>query len=244
LTESEKFNSKYISIIGPDIEKLADSSGRMIIPEKFITDKIEMTKDRSENPMANFITDALCSELKDKKIIVDFTSIDSSSMVSLFDFRKESVNIIDLYRLMPYADTLVIFNLSGRELERIIISNALRLDYEDISNVPRGFLHFSRELRYSINYEKRTVSDITINGISIKDCYDRSISVAAPNFVQGLGVNWEKSDSMPGKSLSNIRAYPFNDIGLYVRKELLAYIEKNDISEKSGFLTDGRLKIV
>ncbi len=245
LSGSSHFDTAFSSsTAGQHMKDLQIPLGVMNLQGKFSNNECEINNNGAESPIANFITSALASEVRQRGRVVDLAAIDSSNMVSVFNFRKKSVNIIDLYRLMPYADTIVAFSLTGKDLEKILTSNALRLDSDYISNITRGFIHFSRELRYTINKTDRTISNITINNIPIEDCYERLFIIAAPNFVQGLGANWEKSKEMHNIVLHSMSAFKKEDTGLYVRNELLNYIKKHGVTENSGFLTDSRIKII
>lgn len=204
----------------------------------------DIFKDSFENPMANFITDALVEVIRDTGQAVDFILIDGTSMMRFFNPHQKNVNIVDVYSLMPYADTIVLITVKGKVLADIVKENARRINRDDSPNIERGFLHFSKELRYTIDRTRDDVLDIIINGTPLEACYDNLFTLAMPNYVQGLSRSWEESETACGNTINGFKNIPKKDTGLYVRNELVKYIKKKGVSAESGFLIDGRLTII
>ncbi len=245
LTDNPAFNSSYKNTTtGKAVKELIKPVGKLDLPEDLILKDIENLKDSFENPMANFITDALTCVIRDEGLDIDFAVIDGTSMITFFNQSRKTVNTIDVYRLMPYADTIVLITVKGKVLSEIINDNVLRLNRDDVPNIERGFLHFSREMKYSIDKKCCLAKGITVNGILLEKCFEKPFTFAMPNYIQGLSRSWEESEKAGGKKIISLREYPKKDTGMYVRDKLLEYIEKNGVSENSGFLVDGRLKIV
>ncbi|NQT60599.1 MAG: bifunctional metallophosphatase/5'-nucleotidase [Bacteroidetes bacterium] len=245
LPSNSNFDSAYENTnAGRAIAELKKSVGSLELTEEFRLNDYEILKDSFENPMANFITDALASVIRDTGQAIDFTLIDGTSMITFFNSKRKTVNTIDVYRLMPYADTIVLITITGRILSDIIHGNARRLNRDDNPNTERGFLHFSRELRYTLDKTMDNVMDIIIDGSPLDTCYEKIFTLAMPNYVQGLSRNWEESEKAVGKTIISLRDIPKKDTGMYVRNELLQFIKRKGVSEGSGFLTDGRLNIV
>lgn len=244
LTSNRKFDSAYENnLIGVSLSLLKMPLGDLDQINEYRTLNYEIFKDSFENPMANFITDSLKYTLRAKGYSVDLSLIDGSSMIKFFNFDRKTVNTIDVYKLMPYADTVVIVTMNGKTLEDIIKANGQRVNRDNIPNIERGFLHFSKELRYTIDKKRGIVEDIFINNVPLESSYMSLFTLAMPNNVQGLSRIWEDSEMVHGNVVSGFRDVQKNDIGLYVRNELLEYIKKKGVSKKSGFVLDGRLKI-
>lgn len=245
LLSSQDFDSAFEDTdAGRSVEVLRTTVGDLKLPDKFNLSNYEILKDSFENPMANFITDSLAEVIRDNGQTVDFTLIDGTSMIRFFNSINKVVNIIDVYRLMPYADTIVLISIDGKLLEKIIKGNARRINKAYKPNIERGFLHFSKELRYKIDKNVENIKHISINGISLDTCLDRKFTVAMPNYVQGMSRCWEDLEASLGRPVNGFRDITKKDIGLYARNELLKYIKKNGVSEESGYLLDGRLGIV
>jgi 2',3'-cyclic-nucleotide 2'-phosphodiesterase (5'-nucleotidase family) len=245
LSSNKDFDKAYEgTVAGRNISTLKKTLGYLNFPDEYKDANYDIYKNSFENPMANFITDSLCSVLRKKGQEIDFTLIDGSSMMKFFDINGKTVNSIDIYKLMPYADTIVLITIDGRKLENIIIENALRVNRDYTHNLERGFLHFSKEIRYKIDIEGNNAMDIFINGNPIEDSYEELFIIAMPNYVQGLSKNWQEYEEMLGMEISGFNDIPKRDIGLYVRNEFLGYLTENGVSKDSGFLIDGRLKII
>ena len=144
---------------------------------------------------------------------------------------------------MPYADTIVILDVTGKKLEEIITENIKRINKDGKHNINRGFLHFSKEIRYKINKFNDCLLDISIDSIPLKSCYGKSFTMAMPNYVQGLSKSWEQSEAVNGIILKGLKDIQKKDTGLYVRNELIKFVRENGVSEESGFHQDGRLEI-
>lgn len=244
-SENSEFELKYRnSMTGRSLDKLKEPIGSFKVSKNYSMNTNEVFKDSCENPMANFITDALASTVRAAGYIIDFTLIDGASMINFFNPDREYVNIIDVYKLMPYADTMVVAAIKGSVLRDLILGNVLRKNRDDYPNIERGFLHFSRELRYTVDSNNGGVPDISIDDITLEDCYGKTFTFAMPNFVQGLSRKWEELEISKGKTIVNLRDIKKKDTGLYARNELLKYIKKNGVSSESGFLKDGRLTII
>ncbi len=245
LSPDKDFDLEYgSSKAGQNISVLKRSVGTMDIDKLFRKGNYDILKDSFENPMANFITDALGSQLEKQGYNIDFTLIDSTSMMKMFDFTRNNVNIIDIYKLMPYADTVITVSLTGTLLEKLIMENPFRIDRDDEPNINRGFLHFSMGVRYIIDYKKRSVTDLTLNNIPVGNCREESFVLAMPNYVQGLSGLWEDLEAEKGIDLSGLRHIQKEDTGKYIRHEIYEYIRENGVSGESGFILDGRLKIL
>jgi len=118
LISNKKFDISYEgTVAGQSISTLKRTLGNLIIPDEYKDVDYEFYKNSFENPMANFITDSLCSVLRMKGWEIDFTLIDGSSMMKFFDSKRKTVNCIDIYKLMPYADTIVLVTINGRKLK-------------------------------------------------------------------------------------------------------------------------------
>jgi len=204
----------------------------------------DIFKDSLENPMANFITDSLASVLNKTNYKINFTLIDGTSMMKFFNSERRNITIADIYYLMPYADTIVLLNISGKRLDEIITENLKRINNYGKHNINRGFLHFSKEIRYKIDKANDCILDISIDHIPLEACHNKFFTMAMPNYVQGLSKSWEQSEVDNGIILKGFKGIQKRDTGLYVRNELIKFVSENGVSEESGFLLDGRLEMI
>lgn len=188
-----------------------------------------------ESPLGNFIADALAARHP-----VDLAMVDSSSMQSEI-LPSEFLSFGDWFKVMPYADTLRIYRLTGKELYDLIQDNARRVDRPNEPRAERGFLHFSRQVRYAIDVGSERFAarafQITINGKPIEGQFEREFQVAASSFIREYAAGWEKSQNA---ALLNLKRFSHADTGVHLRRELTAHIRQ------AGGVTafcDGRLRI-
>lgn len=188
-----------------------------------------------ESPLGNFIADALVLRQP-----VDLAMVDSSSMQSEFS-PAASITFGDWFKLMPYADTVRVYRLTGRQLHDLIQDNALRVDRPNEPRTERGFLHFSQQVRYAIDlgvdrFDAKAFQ-ITVNGRPIEEQFEDEFQIAAGNFIREYAVGWEKSQTA---RLFKLNEFPHTDTDLHLRRELVAHIRR------AGGVTafcDGRLWI-
>jgi 2',3'-cyclic-nucleotide 2'-phosphodiesterase (5'-nucleotidase family) len=188
-----------------------------------------------ESPLGNFIADALASCQP-----VDLAMVDSSSMRQELP-AAEFVTFGGWFNVMPYADAIRIYRLTGKELHGLIQDNALRVDRPNEPRTERGFLHFSQQVRYAIDlgvdrFDAKAFQ-ITVNGKPIEEQFGDEFQIAAGNFVREYAVGWEKSQTT---RLFELSEFPHTDTDLHLRRELVARIRQ------AGGVTafcDGRLRI-
>jgi len=135
-------------------EKLIDVSNNPLLS----TENTLKTRYIGENLIANILTDALFSRQRnysDKKI--DGVAINASGIIGGIS-PNSTLLFKDFFNIMPYADVIQIIELSPKQLQDFLDSNAKRIvrqeeieqvDLNDFIN--RGFLHFSSSIRYTIN---------------------------------------------------------------------------------------------
>ena len=121
--------------------------------------------------------------------------------------------------------------------------------------VSRGFLHFSKGLRYTIKMNgstaEATAENITIAGKPLEEVLDQKFKVAFNSYIGagGFGEAWN------GKKISagvkgdivgyDLRSLPKKDTGLVYRNQIVKYIkDQGVISADNGAAKDGRLTVL
>jgi 2',3'-cyclic-nucleotide 2'-phosphodiesterase (5'-nucleotidase family) len=216
------------------IQPLA-AQARDLSEQKLGSASIE-TQSRIESPLGNFIADALASRQP-----VQLAMVDSSSMQSELS-PAASITFGDWFKVMPYADTVRVYRLTGKQLHDLIQDNALRVDRPNEPRTERGFLHFSRQVRYAIDlgldrFDAKAFQ-ITVNGKPIEEQFEDEFRIAAGNFVREYAVGWEKSQTA---RLFKLNEFPHTDTDLHLRRELVAHIRQ---AGGVTALCDGRLGIL
>jgi 2',3'-cyclic-nucleotide 2'-phosphodiesterase (5'-nucleotidase family) len=222
--------------------------GRVAFDDDLSTDAVRNRFTMAESALANFITDALVSQSHRHSYPVDLAMIDASCVRCGLPVGDE-LSFGDLFDLLPFADTLCLFPMSGRQLHQLLNDNALRLARPDEPNTERGFLHFSAHLRYGIApgpaRGRATVITPTVGGRPLADCLDSAFLVAATSFVRGPAAAWEDyARRSLGLSLLDLPAWSHTRTHLYVRDLLVAEIlALGGIGPEGGARRDGRLQI-
>lgn len=200
-----------------------------------------------ESALANFITDALVAECRARGVDVDVVIADVTSVQTGLPIGELTYG--DLFRMMPYADTLHLRRLTGRQLRELIEDNALRVDRPGEPHIDRGFLHFSAGIRYVIELDAQRragrASAITVEGRAIEALLGREFVVAGGSFLRGYAAAWERSTAQTFlHPLFQIRQIPYVDSHLFTRELLASYIvQHGGVMPASGAARDGRIQI-
>lgn len=221
-----------------------------------------------ESVIANFMNDAIVAQSETFP-----TKNGQSQKVDIAAFNASGVNAgVELgaditfnswYDVMPYADMIVVTPMSGAQVKQLVESNAQRvvrpeeLQGENPLNlnsyISRGFLHFSKDLRYSIKLNAdatQTIAEnITFKGEPIDNLLEQIFNVAFGDYIAlrgGEGWKGEKIGAgLPDEVLGfDIASLQKNDTGLVYRNEIIAYIKKvGVVDETTGAVKDGRVVI-
>ncbi|MEK8021494.1 MAG: 5'-nucleotidase C-terminal domain-containing protein [Candidatus Parabeggiatoa sp.] len=219
-----------------------------------------------ETVMANFMNDAIVAQS------VNFPEKDGQSQqVDIAVFNATGVNggvepnseitFNDWYSVMPYADMIIVTPMTGQQIKDMVMSNAQRIvrpeevKGDNVSGfISRGFLHFSKALRYTIklNTDPTTTiaQDITLKGQPIDSVLDKTFNVAFSDYIAlrgSEGWHGEKvGHGLPDDVIGfDIASLPKNDTGLVYRNEIIAYIKENGIvDESTGAAKDGRIQVI
>ena len=200
-----------------------------------------------ESALANFITDALTAQSRARGLEVDMVVADASTISTGLPFGELTYG--DLFHMMPYADTLYLRRMTGRQLIELIEDNALRIDLPADPHTDRGFLHFSAEIRYVIELaahrSEGRASAITFAGHPIEELLEREFIVASGSFLRGMAATWERSAARTlSLELFQIHQIPSVDSHLFVRDLVVNYVAQHGgVTPASGARRDGRVQI-
>ena len=211
--------------------------GRVADDPDLSTDAVRNEFASGESTLANFIADALARQARAHGYPVDFAMIDASSVGCGLPVGKP-MTFGDWFEVMPFADTLCLVRLSGRELLALLQDNAQRLDRPGQPHTERGFLHFSREVRYAIRLDAASGSaqaeDICLNGQPIAHDLERTFLAATTSFVRGLAGGWEAhARTQLGQALFDLQQLPQEYTALFVR-DLLVDIHHGTRRDAAG----------
>jgi 2',3'-cyclic-nucleotide 2'-phosphodiesterase (5'-nucleotidase family) len=261
--------SPLYNLLGTRLKEVIGQAGNVaeLAQEKVIAERYV-----GQCTMANFMNDAIVSRSKDFPVRPD-----GAQLVDIAVFNASGVNggitpntaiaFNDWYNVMPFADMIVVANMTGAQIKQMVMSNAQRIvrpeqlkenggnvTSDDLKGygVSYGFLHFSRGLTYTLKLgnsaSEATANDIRIQGVPIDSVLSKTFSVAFGDYtaVRG-GEGWKGETNVDGHpSIGfNLTALPQNDTGLVYRNEIIRYIKENGMVDTgSGAMKDERLKVI
>jgi 2',3'-cyclic-nucleotide 2'-phosphodiesterase (5'-nucleotidase family) len=213
------------------------------------TDAVRNTFAAGESALANFITDAIVTRCRANGHDVDLAILDAPDVRCGLPAGNE-LTFGDWFNVMPFADTIRLCWVTGHQLKALLTDNAYRADRPGEPHTERGFLHFSRQLRYTIELGQ-TQCDTQATHISVQDIpidgqLERSFLIACSSFVRQAAVAWEKYAARYATlPLVDIHTWPRIDTELFLRDEMIAYIRENGgVTEQGGVGHDGRVKVI
>lgn len=215
---------------------------------KLSTDYVRNTFASGELALANFITDGMVKQLRKAGQTADLAMIDSSCVRRGLNVGGQ-LTYGDWFNVMPFADTIRFYQLTGRQLRGLIHDNAKRIDLPGEPNTERGFLQFSSEIRYTVQLRKTRaetrIMEILVNDISIEEQLEKEFLLATTSFVRELAGNWENChDQSSGCDLVKIQDFIHFESDYFMRRELVKFIiDQGGIAHETGARLDGRLRV-
>jgi 5'-nucleotidase/UDP-sugar diphosphatase len=178
---------------------------------------------------------------------VDFAAIDATCIAAGLPAGRLTYG--DWFRVMPYADTVRICTITGAQLARLLHDNALRIDRPEEAHTERGFLHFSRAVRYAsawaMTRARPAVVAATVDGRPLAEQQERaSFRWRAPASCTRRRAPGSGRPATGCASLFDPRLLPKEDTSLFVRNELVAFIRaQGGVTAAAARRRDGRLVV-
>jgi 2',3'-cyclic-nucleotide 2'-phosphodiesterase (5'-nucleotidase family) len=190
---------------------------KMIAPYKNELDKTmnevigeftsELTKDRPNSTLSNFMCDALVdiarSKFPEKNIQFGIMNYGGIRVPSV---SKGPISVNKMYEVMPFDNTLVIMSLD-KETTKLLCERIITI----------GGWPISKGLQLKADGQKLT--EILINGKLLED-FNEEIFIALPNYVAEGGDNTYM-----------LKPRPREDTGIYIRDILIEYVKNKKIIE-------------
>jgi 2',3'-cyclic-nucleotide 2'-phosphodiesterase (5'-nucleotidase family) len=250
LPADEEFERQEVQPILDQVKPiLARRLGRVTDHPDLTAEAARFRFSAGESALANLITDGLVARTRTAGYPVDLAAIDASAIYGGLPVGGE-LTFGDWFSLMPFADTVRIHRMTGRQLEVLVNDNARRTDRPGEPHVERGFLQFSQGMRYTVelNESRRSARaiDIMVDNRPLENQLERLFLVACTSFVREAAACWEEYarnqlELSVVESLGSLHA----DTDLLVRDELIEHIRAFDgVTEQAGALRDGRLRII
>lgn len=203
--------------------------------------------DAGELALANFVTDALFDRCHENGFAVDLAMIDASVLRAGLPDHKQ-LTIEDWFRVMPFADSIECYELTGQQLLDLLCDNVYRFGRWDEPAVERGFAQFSRQVRYSAIHGQTRRETILLNplirGVPLSERRQHRFLLATHSHFRASAAAWEKLHWPAGIKRVDRRDWPVIETGLSLREECLYYIQQHGgITRASGARLDGRLRV-
>lgn len=230
--------------------------GKLVSTERTIADRYIR-----ECAIANFMNDALVERSATfANGSIDLAIFNATGLAS--GIAEGPLTFKQWFDVMPYADNVHVATMSGAQIQEMLDNNAKRIlrpeeltsgDIKLDSFVSRGFLHFSKGVRYRIDYggsaqEARAVK-VEINGQPLAEQMDESFTVAFNTYISlgGFGESWNGKPIGGGVAgdipSMDLRQLTYLHTGLVYRNEIIAFIrDAGVVSPKTGVVLDGRLQ--
>jgi 5'-nucleotidase/UDP-sugar diphosphatase len=244
LPVDEPFEQEQVQpLVGQLWPRYTERLGQAIDQPDLIGAEVVSSFATGESALANFITDALVSRCRLHGNPVDIVMLDEANVNAGLP-AGQPLTFGEWFAVMPYLDTLRIFHVTGRRLLVLLADNALRIDRPGEPVGRRGFLHFSRQVQYTIepgaDRINATATNITINGQPLNEQLDQPFIVAAGRFVRGLSGKWQEELLAHGFPLVDIQRWSYTSTNIYIRDELIAHIREMGAVSATR---DGRLTV-
>jgi 2',3'-cyclic-nucleotide 2'-phosphodiesterase (5'-nucleotidase family) len=204
-----------------------------------------------ESALANFVADALAARCRSAGLPVDLAMVDAPTLCDGLP-QASPLTFGDLFRLSCYADSVVLIRLPVDDLQAFLDDNARRLDALDEPHEERGFVQFSRELRYRIpadagGHAERRAIDITLNAEPLAQLLGRRrepLLIATTSFYRQFALPWELRARTRGLNILDSTSLAQLVTSLGVRDELVAFVRRaGGVTPAGGLLRDGRLRL-
>lgn len=218
--------------------------GRVEGALEFSAAEVQRKFSSGEFVLANFVTDALYDQLRQRGIELDFVMLDGSAIQCGLSC-QQSITYQDCFRIMPYADTVCLYSFTMEQLLALLEDNARRIGEPPHHPAHRGFLQFSRQIRYTIKAgsspEKNEIQEVTFEGDPIKELSARKFTAATTCFTRKLSFAWEEK---LGEGRFMLETFPSQDTKSILRHEIISHIQEQGGIPESRICLDGRLKIL
>lgn len=231
-----------------------------------ITDEVTVIERYiGECALANFMNDAMVAQSAKLPFgQVDFAFFNGTGMRGLP--ANANITVEDMYKLMPYADTLYTVTMTGADIQSIVNSGAKRL-YRESDFTPaggpldpigfneRGVINFSSGVRFTViqgqTPEANTVEGLTLDGENIEDVLDKEYTVLLSSYLANGRGGWNGEsigqglpDNIIGYDLKSLVIEKGHDSGIVYRNELINFIrDAGVVDESTGLLKDGRIVV-
>ncbi len=247
-------------------ERLKAPIGKVVKFEGLDDAKVVEDRYVGESAIANFMNDAIVTRSKNWPTgQVDFAAFNATGMRGV-DMNGD-LTYAEWYQVMPYADEVLVYEMSGAEIKDLVEDNARRIlrPEELVKNggpldpskfISRGFQHYSSGIRYEINMggnvmETKAVN-IRLNGEPIEKVMDKKFKMVFNSYVSHgrEGYDGGAIKGLPpeikGFNLEALRKERAKNTYLLYRGQIIDYIQseaKGIVGPETGAKYDQRVVV-
>ncbi|ANV86131.1 serine/threonine protein phosphatase [Picosynechococcus sp. PCC 7117] len=201
-----------------------------------------------ESAFANFITAGMVAQAQKNGYEVDFALTDAAVLCA--GLPPATLVYGDWFAVMPHADTLRLFQITGAQLWDLLQDNARRANRYGEAHLERGFVQFSGQIRYKIQLGENRVAaqatDILVRGTPLKDQLAHTFTFVTHSFIRQPACHWEAKFTQKHLDIAlfNLDVLPSKDTELLLREALITHIKTyGGVTKAGGVVRDGRLRI-
>lgn len=200
-----------------------------------------------ESAIANFVTAGMVAQGRSLGHDVDLAMTDMGILHG--GFAHEQVCLADWLAMMPYVDTLMLWQLTGSQLMALVQDNARRVNRLGEPHLERGFLQFSAHIRYDIvrghNRLETHATNVFVGDRPLANQLATTFTVISHSFLRHICRPWEISAQQQGLEIFPLADLPTKRLGTFMRDAMVTYTQQQGgILSVGGAAIDGRLQII
>ena len=261
------FQATVLDPVKAELDKRLQAPIGQVIPSKAL-EQAQVVEERytGETAIANFMNDAIVERSKSWTTgKVDFAAFNATGMGGV-DMEGD-LTYAEWYSVMPYADEILVYEVTGAEIKGIIQDNARRiLRPEELKKnggpldpakfISRGYQHYSSGIRYEVelggNVHETKAVNITLNGIPVEQVLDQKFKVVFNSYVSygREGYDGGAIKGLPpeikGYNLEAMRKERAKNTYLLYRGQIINYIQneaKGIVGPQTGAKYDQRVVV-
>jgi 5'-nucleotidase / UDP-sugar diphosphatase len=256
LAPDEAFEAAHIAPLVAQVQPLLAQPLGAVTPHPDLNAlRVRRSFASEESALANFVADALVARCRAAGLPVDFGIVDQSSLSD----GLPQIGVLtfgDIFRLAPFADSIIVLSLPAGQLQALLDDNARRASLREEECEERGFVQFSREVRYTCAPAQDAAGrqsqvglaaySITVNGVLLNHAIASgrgTFRIAASSFLRQLCRRWERGQGEP--ALFDLCGLPVEQTGLSLREALVAHVlESGGVTASGGLIRDGRVRFL
>ena len=248
----QPFEQQFIAPLLTSLRnKLKQPLGQVEAHPDLVADVVLNDFASRELAIANFITAGMLAQVQERGFQADGAMTDAAIVRT--GLPCPTLRYADWFTLMPYADTLMLFELTGAQLWQLLLDNARRANHPGEPHLERGFMQFSREIRYTIlrgnNRQQTQIIEVFVGDRPLQEQLTKTFTLVSHSFLRQLALPWEKHSATVSETkdldLLKLDRLPSKNTGLFLREELIHYIQaQGGVFAAGGLITDHRLQIV